>query len=190
MECKWDSCKNEARVRSPFCSGTCKKRAQRHAEQTSGTFVPVEVGHALSGTQVEQIREQAAKGLAIDKIVWIKDTLTNTGVEESGKVKQKVDIERMHRVISDGMRSICCGPDKGGQPEPILTPSMLATLPVGVTRPTGQPNERTKAMTGENLNRRLIGVKVWQGGPEYAEVVHRLLTGKTEGMNLPGWAVA
>ncbi len=29
MKCKWDKCTNEARDKSPFCGGTCKKRYQR-----------------------------------------------------------------------------------------------------------------------------------------------------------------
>ncbi len=50
MKCKWHECDNEARAKSPFCSGTCKKRYQR----TSGTNVPVEVGQRPSGTEVGQ----------------------------------------------------------------------------------------------------------------------------------------
>ncbi len=50
MKCKWEPCDNEARGKSPFCGGTCKKRHQR----ASGTDVPVEVGQELSGTQVGQ----------------------------------------------------------------------------------------------------------------------------------------
>ncbi len=50
MKCKWTDCENGARAKSPFCSGTCKKRYQR----ASGTDVPVEVGQEqvgqLSGT--------------------------------------------------------------------------------------------------------------------------------------------
>ena len=41
MKCKWNGCSNDARAKSPFCSGTCKKRSQR----ASGTDVLVEVGH-------------------------------------------------------------------------------------------------------------------------------------------------
>ncbi len=50
MKCKWKDCSNDARAKSPFCSGTCKKRYQR----ASGTNVPVEVGQASSGTQAGQ----------------------------------------------------------------------------------------------------------------------------------------
>lgn len=46
-ECKWKDCTNDTRPKSPFCSGTCKKRYQR----ASGTDVPVEVGQEPSGTQ-------------------------------------------------------------------------------------------------------------------------------------------
>lgn len=49
MKCKWNQCNNEARAKSPFCSGTCKKRYSR-----SETDSPVEVGQKLSGTQVGQ----------------------------------------------------------------------------------------------------------------------------------------
>ena len=45
MKCKWTGCENGARVKSPFCSGTCKKRYQR----ASGTYVPVEVGQGQVG---------------------------------------------------------------------------------------------------------------------------------------------
>lgn len=45
MKCKWAGCENEARAKSPFCSGTCKKRYQR----ASGTDVPVEVGQEQVG---------------------------------------------------------------------------------------------------------------------------------------------
>jgi hypothetical protein len=45
-ECKWKDCNEPARAKSPFCSGTCKKRYQR----ASGTNVPVEVGQGPSGT--------------------------------------------------------------------------------------------------------------------------------------------
>ncbi len=47
MKCKWIDCDKEARKKSPFCSGTCKKREQR----ASGTNVPVEVGQEPSGTK-------------------------------------------------------------------------------------------------------------------------------------------
>lgn len=50
MKCKWNECENEARLKSPFCSGTCKKRHAR----ASGTNVPVEVGQMSSGTQAGQ----------------------------------------------------------------------------------------------------------------------------------------
>lgn len=45
MQCKWENCENDARAKSPFCSGTCKKRYQR----ASGTSVPVEVGQGQVG---------------------------------------------------------------------------------------------------------------------------------------------
>ncbi len=45
MKCKWKECDNEARAKSPFCSGTCKKRYQR----ASGTDVPVKVGQEQVG---------------------------------------------------------------------------------------------------------------------------------------------
>ena len=61
MICKQDGCNNEARAKSPFCGGTCKKRHQRQVGQASGTKsapsgtnVPVEVGQSPSGTQVGQ----------------------------------------------------------------------------------------------------------------------------------------
>lgn len=38
MKCKWDTCNKEARDKSPFCSGTCKKRFSR----SSGTNVAVD----------------------------------------------------------------------------------------------------------------------------------------------------
>lgn len=44
MRCKWNQCSNEARTKSPFCSGTCKKRYVR-----SETDVPVEVGQEQVG---------------------------------------------------------------------------------------------------------------------------------------------
>ena len=47
MKCKWHSCENEARHRSPFCSGTCKKRFQR----SSGTNVPDKVGQEQVGQE-------------------------------------------------------------------------------------------------------------------------------------------
>lgn len=49
MQCKWDKCDNEARAKSPFCSGTCKKRYQR----ASGTSVPVEVGQGQVGQSMD-----------------------------------------------------------------------------------------------------------------------------------------
>ena len=45
MKCKWKDCLHLARAKSPFCSGTCKKRYQR----ASGTDVPVEVGQEQVG---------------------------------------------------------------------------------------------------------------------------------------------
>lgn len=61
MQCKWDKCENEARAKSPFCSGTCKKRSQR----ASGTD---EVGQEQSGTQVGQGPEQYGKHQAFEDI--------------------------------------------------------------------------------------------------------------------------
>ena len=59
MKCKWESCENEARGKSPFCGGTCKKRYQRASgtkPELSGTSVPVEakvgqVGQTAPSTQ-------------------------------------------------------------------------------------------------------------------------------------------
>ncbi len=76
------------------------------------------------------------------------------------------------------------------EPERLLSQSMLDSLPVGVVRPTGQPNEKTEIMSGGNLNRSLLGVKVWKGTPEYAEVIYRLLTDDLEGLKLPVWKLA
>lgn len=45
MKCLWKDCDEQARAKSPFCSGTCKKRFQR----ASGTDVPVEVGQEQVG---------------------------------------------------------------------------------------------------------------------------------------------
>lgn len=56
MKCKWHKCSNEARAKSPYCSGTCKKRYSR----ASGTEVPVEVGQTLSGTQVGQCQNKTS----------------------------------------------------------------------------------------------------------------------------------
>lgn len=54
MKCKWYKCENEAREKSIFCSGTCKKRYSR----ASGTDVPVEVGQQSSGTEVGQAQNE------------------------------------------------------------------------------------------------------------------------------------
>lgn len=43
--CRWKDCTNHARAKSPFCSGTCKKRYQR----ASGTNTTVEVGQEQVG---------------------------------------------------------------------------------------------------------------------------------------------
>lgn len=51
MKCKWNDCNYPARDKSPFCSGTCKKRHQR-LQRASGTDVPVEVGQEQVG-QIE-----------------------------------------------------------------------------------------------------------------------------------------
>lgn len=68
MKCKWKDCSNEARDKSPFCSGTCKKRSQR----ASGTKGVEQVGQTASGTQVGQEFEP----------VWIP------GFGEDGKVEE------------------------------------------------------------------------------------------------------
>ena len=56
MKCKWNDCLHEERAKSPFCSETCKKRAQRNRDiltgtesEPSGTDVPVEVGQEQVG---------------------------------------------------------------------------------------------------------------------------------------------
>lgn len=70
-----------------------------------------------------------------------------------------------------------------------LTKSLLATLPAGVVHPTGQPNEDTACMTGQELNSYLAGnlITDWQATPEYAEVIYRLLTDDLEGLKIPAW---
>ena len=67
MECKWHQCNNEARAKSPFCSGTCKKRYQR----ASGTSVPVEVGQGQVGQDVD-----VPVAIAPGTVVWyVPDTM-------------------------------------------------------------------------------------------------------------------
>ncbi len=62
--CKWEPCINNARPKSPFCSGTCKKRYQRASgtlPSPSGTNVPVEaeVGQTTPCTQSPDAQEAA-----------------------------------------------------------------------------------------------------------------------------------
>lgn len=87
--------------------------------------------------------------------------------------------------IRDAMVGAITGPIS-----PVDFNTLLDSLPPNVVEPTGLPTAKTQAMGGDRLSRSLVGVKNWQGTAEYAEVCYRLLTGKTEGMNLPGWAVA
>ena len=62
MKCKWKDCSNDARAKSLYCGGTCKKRDSR----ASGTNVPVEVGQEQvgqpSGTKSDK-PEQLPNGL-------------------------------------------------------------------------------------------------------------------------------
>ncbi len=73
-----------------------------------------------------------------------------------------------------------------------LTPEILARLPQGVVRPTGQPNEYTADMKAEPLAWAVSCGANWQSSPEYAEVIHRLLTLsvdelREQGMDIPVW---
>ncbi|HDZ14698.1 hypothetical protein LCGC14_1009610 [marine sediment metagenome] len=64
--CKWDKCDNEARQKSLFCGGTCKKRYAR-----SGTDVPVgaQVGQSdkefveFSGVRFNPLTSETKKSL-------------------------------------------------------------------------------------------------------------------------------
>ena len=78
MKCKWRECENEARSKSPFCGGTCKKRHQR----ASGTDVPVEVGQELSGTQVGQTLGSASSTQNTDEQETGESTIIEQAVIE------------------------------------------------------------------------------------------------------------
>lgn len=70
----------------------------------------------------------------------------------------------------------------------------ISLLPYGVSKPTGQRNAETEAMTSQQLctcMRYSKGIE-WLHSPEYAEVIHRLLTLSIEeldeqGQFVPGW---
>ncbi len=76
--------------------------------------------------------------------------------------------------------------------ERILIPVMLKKLPVGVVRPTGQPDEHTSQRTAEQLHWAMGCRAHWQSSPEYAEMIYRLLTMTVEkleeiGQFVPNW---
>lgn len=81
-----------------------------------------------------------------------------------------------------------------GPPE-LLPMTDLTGLPDGVSLPTGQPTATVRAMTPAQLTSRLRASRDWTGSPEYAEVIHRLLTKtvdelKESGQFVPEWKAA
>lgn len=65
MKCKWKECNNEARRKSVFCCGTCKKRYSR----LSGTIEPLSGTDVSVGPQVGQ-RTAATMDVVIGSNVY------------------------------------------------------------------------------------------------------------------------
>ncbi len=70
----------------------------------------------------------------------------------------------------------------------------ISLLPDGVSKPVGKRNAETSKMTSQQLQTRLSlynGLK-WLESPEYAEIIHRLLTWSIEKLeqnfqSIPSW---
>lgn len=58
----------------------------------------------------------------------------------------------------------------------VITPAMLASLPVGVVRPTAQPSAGTATLSAHDLKETVNRCSHWQSSVAYAETVYRLLT--------------
>ena len=162
--CKWEPCINNARPKSPFCSGTCKKRYQRASgtlPSPSGTNVPVEaeVGQTTPCTQSPDAQE-AAQGTKSDGPDVKQPDKCATEVEAYAKLDQ---------------------PD-------------VSLLPEGVSKPTGQRTAKTADMTAQQLRIRIRCYKGldWLDSPEYTETIYRLLTWTLDSLTdarqfVPAW---
>ena len=66
MQCKWETCENESRPKSPFCSGTCKKRFQRLSE-TKPDNVPVN-SFALTQDGLDDMGDPALTAVTVKNV--------------------------------------------------------------------------------------------------------------------------
>ncbi len=79
----------------------------------------------------------------------------------------------------------------------ILTQTMIDSLPIGVSRPTAQPDAGTAKLTAQELRSKVsnyIGPQ-WKHSTEYAEVIYRLITWTKQelieaGQTVPQWKAA
>ncbi len=96
MDCKWTDCSNQARAKSPFCSGTCKKRYQRasgtdEVGQPSGTEG---VAQALCAGRLEHYYanpDRYAPRAMPDKLNW-GPWLDTAQLEQAGLKANRVTI--------------------------------------------------------------------------------------------------
>ena len=70
--------------------------------------------------------------------------------------------------------------------ERVLTPEMLASLPVGVVHPTSQPDEHTVGLSAYELKEAVDREWAWPLTTVYAETVYRLLTMSVEELKESG----
>lgn len=109
MKCIWTDCDNDARAKSPYCGGTCKKRAQRLSgtePAASGTNVPVEVGQEQVGqTEVVPVKRQLYLQVVDAKCYGRQAVVCNefkTRPEPLDNTDQPVPCNRGRYIRSDG----------------------------------------------------------------------------------------
>lgn len=178
MKCKWDKCDNEARAKSPFCSGTCKKRFQRASgtkPELSGTPVPVEVEVGQTAPSTQSTDEQEAGESTKSETPEQLDAMKAV-VQIEPDILDHIDMNKVIDVVSDAE-----------QPD-------ISLLPPGVSKPTGRRTGWTSVMLAQDLRTRTRYYKgtAWTASPEYAETIHRLLTLTieqldAEGQFVPAW---
>lgn len=178
-----------------FCSDRCRMQFKRKPNTEPEQIKPKPEQNETRTAQVEQAT-----------II-----LPAPEISESMRLAATVEAERLKDLGAYGVSPVALGTsvtkvslddDGSVKVEPINTKDMyleveqpmIDGLPPCVSRPTGHRTAATERMTADQLHRKVSSYKgqAWIANPEYAEVIHRLLTMSIDqleqsGQSIPAW---
>ena len=172
MKCK--QCSKKLTGKKKYCNDACRMAFVRRK--------PEQPEHA----QPEQIQPEQSKANKPEQVAEA-DRIRPGKIPLPGDADYEGVCEK-----KDGQWKVKDKAD--AKPTNKLTPALLAKLPGGVSVPSSQPTTDTAKLTAPQLQANIstyTGI-AWKHSPEYAELIHRLLTWTKQkladnGHAVPSW---